>query len=54
MMVKSEGVANCYTQYIHFIYPLDTMDGNCVRKMLSLSQNVTLHPRDRFFVLFCD
>jgi len=24
-MVKSEGVANSYTKYIHFIHPLDTM-----------------------------
>ena len=33
MLVKREDVANNYTKYIHFIYPLDTMDGNMIRKM---------------------
>jgi len=43
MMVKSEGVANSYTKYIHFIHPLDTTDGNRIRKMPSLSRNVYDH-----------
>jgi len=43
MMVKSEGVANSYTKYIHFIHPLNTMDGNRIRKMLSLSRKVYDH-----------
>jgi len=43
MLVKSEGVANSYTKYIHFIHPLDTMDGSRIRKILSLSRKVYDH-----------
>jgi len=44
MMVKSEGVANNYTKYIHFIHPLDTTDGNTYPRPTSCGTTLPLNP----------